>query len=848
MADAPRTDRRGSLCGVAGMVVLLVARAGLADVPAQCRFPTTPNNLDLAGTLHTFYSPTTDCCDAVAMDCPSDDSEVSQAIWQGRKNIVLFVADDHGHCHYGFMTGECVGGDRVNQVCRSNVDCPDGTTTANCVARAASGTQTLRLNEPTCRYRQPPSKSSQACSGNVEPLGARPGDRKSFRGQRSKFPCTGTDMTSSSGPPPVPFTPHLDTLASQGAVFTRAHVGGTACKSSRPVMLFGKPHRHLREWAPSPPSNTGYSIAWWLRNGTPLTSPPANPPGKSWTGWAEYRSFLVGKGEVLDQHQAGFDSGLEDAKTKTAKFHCDNGSLCRSAMNEDWPKIPWEVRHGRHTDGIGDALAAVFGVYRLEFGGSNQQHVVVRDYKGSVSQFSCAQCWPNEDGNPLPPANAECANCTSTLDHPFFLWYAPNNPHKHGQGEDFEAIYDGYEDRWRKYAGHITQTDLAVGALVDELRRHCVCGVGGSRDSLLDHTVILYLADHGFFLPNAKRQENENTDRTVLIVNEPGHRTNFVGAPAVAHRPFPSDLVHVIDLLPTILGYAGIVMPANPADPDATGSPYPLARDLKPWIRGDSTGDIRKIQYGEDASQSGLSHGIQRGPDRKRFIVLQQGQVGLCVASGGAAQLTGEIRHGSTSTETSKHVRPCFVDTQNPDADCGSGYTCQAGAKRCVNNPHKPCTADGQCTEDAGFGSEDPPLCDTTAGRCRYTLKRGSLGDVGRPKPATSPASRTCTTDADCRPTGLDLCQQPLLKIVQDRNGNIASAFDLLWDPDQEHDLLLPASRGGDPDYLGIKDNPPSTPDPALRLRAKAKSCLDRYWTLGTGDKWTGSGTCAWPD
>jgi arylsulfatase A-like enzyme len=858
-ATRPKGLRAGRAAALA-VAALAAGRVALADVPAQCRFPSSPVDLDLAGTLHSFYSPTVDCCDAVAMYCPTSGNDlnryVSPAIWQGRKNIVLFIADDHAYCHYGFMAGECDDGARVNQVCRSNVDCPmvadqPSAGTANCLAKAASGTQKLRLNEPTCRNRQPPSKDSGACAGNVDPKGAKPGDKKSFRFQRSNFPCTGTDLANATGPPPVPLTPHLDTLASQGAVFTRAHVGGTACKSSRPVMLFGKPHRHLRAWHPT--NNTGYSIAYWLSERTPTSAPPSpSPPGTDLSEWRKYRTYLVGKGEVLKEHEGGFQGGKEDAKTKTAKFRCDNAGNCQNAEKAGTPeflKIPWEVRQGHKTDGVGDALAAVFGVYRQQFINDDEYYgpAVRRQYKGLQSGFSCVQCRPQQDAQALPVENSQCAYCTSSLENPFFLWYAPNQPHKHGQGTDFEALYPGYEKNWLKYASHITQTDLAFGALVDELRRHCVCGKDGTKDSLLDHTVILYLADHGFFLPGAKRNENENTDRTVLIVSEPGHRTNFVDATPISHHPFESDFAHAIDLLPTILDYAGIDYPHDPADPSASGTPYPLAHSLVPWVHG-STAAIRQVQYGEDAGQNGLTNGIQRGNLRTRFLVLRQGQVGLCT-NADDPEYTGAIRYGTTSGEASPHVRPCFI-TGNPEnqGECGEGYTCSTTAKRCVNNPHRLCSAHAECTADGAFDPAPLPVCDTGAGRCRYVLQRGSLGDMGRPATpisVTSPLSRTCSADADCRPLESGLCQPVLLKIVQDKNWNIASAYDLLWDPDQEHDLLKPSSKGGDPAYLGAVS---PTPDPDFRLRTKAKQCLDRYWTL-SADQWNpNAGTCAWAD
>jgi hypothetical protein len=769
-------------------------------------------------------------------------SDVSPAIAAGRKNILLIVSDDHGYCHYGFMGGSCIGGDRPAKDCRSDVDCPGG----SCQARtSALGTTTpLRVNEYTCRYRQPPSRGGRTCFSNPDRTGSRDTEESSFGFNQSWYPCTGTNRSSDPGIDPYPeyplaVSPHVDALASTGTVFLRAHVGGNACKSSRPTIHFGKHQRHLKESAPNdnPPS-----IAFWLEDVANYGASAAE----------KYTSFLVGKGEVITETKGGFNTGVEGANA-LAKFKCktpnpsEGGAKCRSAATYSgtwtadptikFPAIPYEARAGAPTS-VQDVLQAIEGVGRP---GLVETMTIKRVASGAGA---CAD--PSACDNP-----ANCTGCTATLEKPFFAVYAPNLPHKRGKGKDFERLYYVHPvadpisgAKWIKQAARVTEFDLGVGALVDELKRHCVCGLAGTTptpQSLWEHTVVILLSDHGYHLPMAKGDPTENTHRTALIINEPRHRTT---PPQVAPRVVSEDefFANSIDVLKTAMAYANtpadpteFVYPRNPADfTDLTGLQYPFARNLQPWVEGGADG--RAVGYGESATQGtggGSSWGVDTSETRDHYLIPRPGEVGVCYATADSvrtAELTAVMDYGLGASGA--HVKPCLTndDCTAPGSTCHVESSPGTGS-RCINAPGRLCATDAEC---------HPPCAPDTNSvlRCQYDPVLGSFGDLARPQETgglnPNLDSATCTSGADCVPVGVKLCRPPLFKLRANGLGVVTHAWDLRWDPDERRNLMKTAA-GGDSHYFGVADEQVAP----VTMIDRVGDCLEDYWHLNlSSNKW----------
>lgn len=134
---------------------------------------------------------------------------------------------------------------------------------------------------------------------------------------------------------------------------------------------------------------------------------------------------------------------------------------------------------------------------------------------------------------------------------PFFVWYAPRIPHQpFDPPDEFLNLYPEDENK-RRYYGMISWLDSTI----DEITTFLDTTTLSDGRRLRDNTLIIYLADNGFGILNSKDHFTENGMRTPIILNFPGR------IPAVGKH---EALVSEIDILPTILEYAGLPAPQLP--------------------------------------------------------------------------------------------------------------------------------------------------------------------------------------------------------------------------------------------------------------------------------------------
>jgi hypothetical protein len=237
----------------------------------------------LCTPTHTWPAAPGCCEDAFDTECTASGGHPDVT---DRRNILLVVSDDQDYCLYGFMAGVCskqdgngeyvsclsedacdpdaepVGGpggrcvgSRDLGTCDGDgstscyVDCDCGCDPGDCnlgVPPSGSAAPPLRLNDLTCRNRQPKrrKRNLQWCDPNDDY--EKKLDRKRLQFSREGAPCRRGNDEMPIDAHPVLFTPHLDTLAASGAVFPRAYVAGTICKNSRRAMLHGRYLRHLQ--------------------------------------------------------------------------------------------------------------------------------------------------------------------------------------------------------------------------------------------------------------------------------------------------------------------------------------------------------------------------------------------------------------------------------------------------------------------------------------------------------------------------------------------------------------------------------------------------------------------------
>jgi hypothetical protein len=591
-------------------------------------------------------------------------------------------------------------------------------------------------------------------------------------------------------------TPHLDRLVQDGGVlFTRAYVSGNQCKTSRSSMTFGRHHRHNK----------------WQKNNAAPDHPIADALPDT------YVKFLLGKGEIIGVDSGGFDRGLDKAAPKVGRFSCkDDPALCREAACAIHDDSGSPVT--RCGAGSGEVAAAEFPripTYAREDG-----------RKGSVDQlFDLLFHEDNFEDAPGEDVLSESGG-TFGIQRPFFLWFAPKTPHAGGSyGSELRPLFDGHGLNQQKHMGRVAQMDLTVGAVVNELQATCVC-VDDAKVSLWDHTVVLYLADHGFGMYEAKRTSHESNHRAPLIVSHPDNRGS---GPEVVD----DDLVSTVDVYQTILGFAGANLP--PSTPELR-----YGRNLAPRIEGTSSAQIRTALYGEFAQPEKHSYGAATGDTRTFYMIPAPGEVGVCETdtvevlqpcdeNSDCATSNCIMKTRRCDSDTVEHPKPCLtdVDCSNITDDCLAGST----TGRCTNDPTRVCTLGSGNAQCYGSGTlcvevdPGPPAVK----KCKYSRALGSFGELAKPTLGTNPHadSKECSTDADCIPSGEVLCQPLLLKIQADgkpvhTDVRINQAWDLRWDPDQRQDLI-----SLDEEYLGALASPATG-----TIAKRVTDCLQDFWHL----------------
>ncbi|WP_457967340.1 sulfatase [Arthrobacter sp. D1-29] len=97
---------------------------------------------------------------------------------------------------------------------------------------------------------------------------------------------------------------------------------------------------------------------------------------------------------------------------------------------------------------------------------------------------------------------------------------------------------------WARYSDLITEMDHWVGDILAQLEE----------DGLAESTIVVFWSDHGRGMPRAKRWPNEAGLREPLIVRWPG---------AIPPETVRTELVHTMDLAPTMLKACGLPIPAH---------------------------------------------------------------------------------------------------------------------------------------------------------------------------------------------------------------------------------------------------------------------------------------------
>lgn len=141
------------------------------------------------------------------------------------------------------------------------------------------------------------------------------------------------------------------------------------------------------------------------------------------------------------------------------------------------------------------------------------------------------------------------------LEEPFFLWFAPSIPHTPYNPP--QAIKDSYlgkglsANAWLYYSA-CTDFDALVGELLATLDER----------GLREKTLIVFLADNGWDQPPDAKSTGPRGKRSL---HELGFRTPIIFSlpEAIRRGRRIESLVSTLDLVPTLLDYAGVPAPAH---------------------------------------------------------------------------------------------------------------------------------------------------------------------------------------------------------------------------------------------------------------------------------------------
>lgn len=365
-------------------------------------------------------------------------------------------------------------------------------------------------------------------------------------------------------------TPHIDRLATEGALFTRATVTNSLCAPSRAVLLTGK-HSYINgkidneavfDW------NQDNFAKILQKNGyqTALIGKihmDGLPQG------FDYSAVLIDQGEYYNpnfiingkkQQITGYVTDLTTdmtldwiAKRDTAKPFCV--LYHQKAPHREW--LP-ALRHiQEYTSRTYKEPASLFDNYEgrgtaaktaemnilkhMNWAGDNKIPPAMMDELGISEYLSWDKAaFNNNLGRMTPDERAK--------------WDAVYDPIM----ADFRANYRQMSDsslmRWRyqrymqDYLGTVAAVDDGVGRLLDFLKEN----------GLDENTIVVYTSDQGFYLGEHgwydKRFMYEESLRTPLIIRYPAE---------IKAGQSSDALVQNLDFAPTLLDYAGLKAPVD---------------------------------------------------------------------------------------------------------------------------------------------------------------------------------------------------------------------------------------------------------------------------------------------
>ena len=338
---------------------------------------------------------------------------------------------------------------------------------------------------------------------------------------------------------PLVKAPNIQALADRGVVFENAYCNFPLCVPSRYSMLTG---RHTS------------AIAAW---DNAIELPSELPTMAHYLDDLGYRTILCGKMHFIGPDQLhGFGERL------TTDIYPSN-----FVWTPDWPNEPEYrptgisllpvVQSGQCVRSLQidyDDEVEYFGlqkIYDLARYSRDDPFFLVISFTHPHSPFiTTARYWDQYDHDDIDMPAVPAIPVEELDEHSRWLYY--------GHGSHLHTVTDEHVRTARHaYYGMITYIDDKVGRIMDAMRA----------TGLDDDTIVIFVSDHGEMLGERgmwyKQTFFEWSVRVPLIVSQPG---------TYAPRRV-SELVSLVDLLPTMLDAATDGSPARDRRPDGWSQP-----------------------------------------------------------------------------------------------------------------------------------------------------------------------------------------------------------------------------------------------------------------------------------
>jgi hypothetical protein len=627
--------------------------------------------------------------------------------------------------------------------------------------------------------------------------------------------------SAQSGTPlPAPLTPNLDALASRATVFPIAHNTAAWCYPSLNSMLTGRFQRSFD----GNRSQIGEKFATLPRQLRSLGERPEFPvdPYDADMRVGGYCTYLGGK-FTGSAGQPGFDGGDRGGGQRLGRLFCspnpDGGPpKCGSERSNTYD--PLQVIHIRELFQFIDAMI-----------------------------------------HPMPEQPGTYGV------KPWFIWYAPRIPHQplrapleveqylfgsdplHRGGlfdlgrfcsgatcarfvDAFEEINFGTVREFYASMWWMDDNMREIRKFLDRASKpHCIGRNGEGRyevatpgacngtwatsiaPDMARNTVIMYLADNGWHLPNSKHHFAENGYRTTMMVYDP--RTledppSWRASDVPPSEPYKSSAIaHSTDILPTVLGFA-------------LDSPEPVACPTSDWDGTACDGrDLRSqlITHPGGPAPSGdlrrslCGHHTQRSTkaSRQRYLLTRPDSVGRCVPSGGPACTTS--------------------------AECATGWSCIGG--RCLVTAPKHCGVTGQCPAGSACLAglcRPAPVCVDDANCGDLLPGQNATCDLKGQAWCRNAPHVACGTEDDCPvcPT-VNGAQVPCNRVCEPRvlklylsTGSSPDLVDLFTDPDE-----VARYTGPNDPAKALMQSMSSMLGPYGKTIRNMNCCIDDWWADG---------------